>query len=233
MTDYAALPWMEDTEIIGFRLVNSRFPPIALFDDVADADDFEALYQLQALTNPRLRNEVGDLNLVPRDQIPFGIAGCSYATAPFTHVNPDGGRFNDGQYGVLYIADSFATAIDEVAYHQARYWQGVRGLQYDRFVFRGLVCRFDSAALRDAAALPMTDPIYDPESYEASRGCGRTLRESGANGLQFRSVRGKQDGALCWGLFTPKPVRRIHQSCHYEFIWTGAEIGSISKLSRP
>ncbi|SFB55988.1 hypothetical protein SAMN04244571_03795, partial [Azotobacter beijerinckii] len=65
-----------------YRLVNSKFPPIALFDDVADEADFEALYRLQAMTNPRLQNEIGRLELIPRGEIPFGIPGCSYATAP-------------------------------------------------------------------------------------------------------------------------------------------------------
>jgi hypothetical protein len=36
-----------------YRLVNSKFPPIALFDDVANADEFEVLFEIQALTNPR------------------------------------------------------------------------------------------------------------------------------------------------------------------------------------
>lgn len=41
-------------QLQAYRLVNSKFPPIALFEDVADADEFEVLYQIQALTNPRL-----------------------------------------------------------------------------------------------------------------------------------------------------------------------------------
>lgn len=69
-----------------YRLVNSKFPPIAIFDDVADADDFEDLFALQTLTNPRLLNEIGRLELIPRQDIPFGIIGCSYATAPFTYA---------------------------------------------------------------------------------------------------------------------------------------------------
>jgi hypothetical protein len=99
------LPVLPSEEIKSYRLINSKFPPISLFDDVADASEFESLYALQALTNPRLKNEVGDLQLIPRTEIPFGIHGCSYATAPFTHVNPDGSRFSDGSFGVLYVAD--------------------------------------------------------------------------------------------------------------------------------
>ena len=132
-------------QLQAYRLVNSKFPPIALFDDVADADEFEVLYQIQALTNPRLHNEVGRLELIARDQIPFGIPGCSYAIAPFTHVNPAGSRFSDGSFGVLYLADSMETALAEVRHHQSLYWSNVRSLNYERFVFRGLSCSFVDA----------------------------------------------------------------------------------------
>ena len=101
-------------QLQAYRLVNSKFPPIALFEDVADADEFEVLYQIQALTNPRLQNEVGHLELIPRGEIPFGIPGCSYATAPFTHVNPAGSRFSNGSFGVLYLAGSMETALAEI-----------------------------------------------------------------------------------------------------------------------
>jgi hypothetical protein len=96
MVTVSELAELAGEQLQAYRLVNSKFPPIAMFDDVADADEFEVLYQIQALTNPRLKNEVGHLELIARDQIPFGIPGCSYATAPFTHVNPAGSRFSDG-----------------------------------------------------------------------------------------------------------------------------------------
>ena len=89
-------------DIRAYRLVNSKFPPIAIFDDVASADEFESLYALQAITNPRLANQAGRLELIPRADIPFGIPGCSYAAAPFTHVNPDGSRFSDGSFRDLH-----------------------------------------------------------------------------------------------------------------------------------
>ncbi len=103
------LPTFAGETLQAYRLVNSKFPPIAMFDDVADADEFEVLYEIQALTNPRLKNEVVQLELIARSEIPFGIAGCSYATAPFTHVNPAGSRFSDGSFGVLYLADTVDT----------------------------------------------------------------------------------------------------------------------------
>lgn len=210
-----------------FRLVNSKYPPVELFDDVADTAEFEALYEIQALTNPRLLTLTGDLNLVPQEEIPFGIAGCSYAIAPFTHVNPDGSRFSDGSFGVLYLADRMATALAEVRYHQERYWRGVEGLQYERFVFRGLACTFD-CEVRDATVLDPSDPVYDPEDYGPARKLGRTLRRQKSPGIRFFSVR--NSGAVCWGLFSPRPVQEIVQSTHYEMIWSDGGISAVNRV---
>src|SRR5688572_25733821 len=42
------------------RIVASRMPTIHLFERVADPADWDALYELESRTNPRLRNEAGD-----------------------------------------------------------------------------------------------------------------------------------------------------------------------------
>lgn len=144
MVSIESLPLLPATTAVGYRLINSKFPPIALFDDVANAGEFEILYQLQARTNPRLLNEAGRIEQLPRNEIPFGISGCSYAVAPFTHINPAGSRFSAGQFGVLYLADAMPTALAEVQHHQQNYWQGVSGLEFERIVLRGLRCEFIS-----------------------------------------------------------------------------------------
>jgi hypothetical protein len=215
-------------QLQAYRLVNSKFPPIALFEDVADADEFEVLYQIQALTNPRLQNEVGHLELIPRGEIPFGIPGCSYATAPFTHVNPAGSRFSDGSFGVLYLAGSMETALAEVQHHQSLYWSKVQSLNYERFVFRGLSCSFVDAAMKDAASIPMTDPIYAPHDYAHSHGLGRAVKDAGGPGLRYNSVRAH--GSYCWALMTPRLVSSIIQTAHYEMIWNG-QITNVNKIS--
>ena len=222
------LPVLEGESLQAYRLGNSKFPPIALFDDVADAEDFEALYQIQALTNPRLQNEIGRLELIPRDQIPFGIPGCSYATAPFTHVNPAGSRFSNGTFGVLYLADRMDTAIAEVRHHQERYWSNVPELNYERFVFRGLTASFNDSGMRDATALPLSDAIYAPDDYAHSNQLGSELKREGCMGLRYHSVR--STGNICWALMTPRPVTSIIQSAHYEMIWSG-QIISVSRIT--
>ncbi len=222
------LPVLSADAVRAYRLVNSKFPPIAIFDDVASADEFEELYALQALTNPRLANQAGRLELIPRADIPFGIQGCSYAAAPFTHVNPDGSRFSDGSFGVLYLADGMETAIAEVRYHQQIYWANVPALRFERFVFRGLTARFDEAGVLDALTASRSDPIYSPTAYDASRLLGRSAFDAGSTGIRYHSVR--QPGGICWGLLTPRQVSSVVQTAHYEMIWNGEVIG-VHKLS--
>lgn len=229
MTDYGQFTLAQKIQT-GYRAVNSAFPPVALFDDVADEHEFEQLYSLQARTNPRLQNEIGRLELIPRQQIPFGIPGCSYATAPFTHVNPAGSRFSDGSYGVLYIADSISTALAEVTYHQNLYWSKVEGLRYDRMILRGLRCTFEEEGIIDTEQLPDKKQLLDPDSYQAARQTGKSIRTAGHPGIRYSSVR--KPGGTCWGLFTPKAVRAIIQASHYEMIWDGQQVATTHKISQ-
>ena len=228
MVAASALPVLPGRRVTGHRVVNSKFPPIAIFDDVASPEDFAAIFEIQALTNPRLRNLTGDLSLISQREIPFGIPGCSYAVAPFTHVNPDGSRFSDGSFGVLYVADEASTALEGVAYHQGQYWGKVPELHFDRIVLRGLTCTFDEGGLADGLVLDAGNPVYASHSYAASRALGSALRAQGSPGLRYRSVRAP--GASCWALFTPKPVESVVQTRHYEMIWNGA-VSSLHRIT--
>ncbi|WP_017445353.1 RES family NAD+ phosphorylase [Gayadomonas joobiniege] len=215
------------TEQMGYRLINSKFPPIAIFDDVANADEFELLYQLQELTNPRLSDQVGNVSLLDKSEYPFGIHGCSYAVAPFTHINPAGSRFMSGERGMLYIADSIKAAIAESIYHQENYFKKVN-LHYDRIVMRGLLCVF-GGEMADITHLANTDPIYDPNDYTQARTFAAPLKQT-VSGIQYNSVR--RQGSMCWGLFTPKYVKSIKQNRHYEFIFEQNKMAQVNQLTQ-
>src|SRR5699024_7998331 len=184
--------------------------------DVANADEFELLYELQARTNPRLLNEAGCLELIPKKDIPFGIPGCSYAIAPFTHINPNGSRFSAGQYGVLYIADKMETALAEVTYHQQRYWEKVEQLNFERFVLRGLQITFQQAGMHDLTGLPRHHPVYHPTDYSNAQALGQQAYQQKSLGFAYRSVR--RLNHPCWALFTPSIVTACIQNAHYEMI---------------
>jgi len=217
MVDIDTLPRVNLQAITGHRLVNSKFPPISLFEDVVSEEEFEVMHKLESIVNPRLKAEIGDLDLLSPKDIPFGITGCSYAVAPFTHVNKAGSRFADGSYGVLYLADCLQTALAEVEYHQRIQWSNVPDLHFEVFVFRGLTGIFSAESIVDATSVPSNDGIYHRSDYTESQALGAQLKSSPHHGIQYCSVR--KPGAQCWGLFTPKVVTSIIQSKHYEMLW--------------
>jgi len=213
----------------GHRLINSKLPAIDLFDDVADADEFEALFAIQALTNPRIQTEVGNLALISLNDIPFGIPGCNYAAASFTHVNSDGSRFSDGSYGLFYVADTLDTATAEVRHHQNRYWSNVPELHFDRIVFKELVCRFGVDDGLDASQLSNKDPIYAPADYSVSQGLGLQMRQAGHCSLRYNSVR--NEGGVCHALFTPRLVTSVNQSKYLEMTYADGRVQSVNRVS--
>jgi hypothetical protein len=212
----------EFEEQVGYRLMPSKFPPIALFEDVANHNDFEILFGIQAITNPRLRQEAGNLHCVPPEERPYGIRGCSYALGPFVHLNPAGSRFSSGNFGVYYAAINSQTAISETRYHQEKYFSCIEGLKYDRISMRCLKTLF-SAQLHD-----ITDPQYrqsdwyHPNDYQASQLLGMQLKKMGSQGVVYDSVR--NPGNICFGLFTPKLILDVVQTAHYSYIWDGKKI---------
>jgi hypothetical protein len=170
-------------------------------------------------------NELGDLALIPTAQIPFGITGVNYATAPFTHVNPDGSRFSNGSFGILYVADVPKTAIAETRYHQEKSLRKIIGLHYDTIDMRCLKVTF-SANLVNAIAI---DEIHVPDDYTASHGFGVKIKKSGAAGIQYRSVR--NEGGICWALMSPSYVECVVQTQHFEFVFDGKSISKVRELT--
>src|SRR5438105_2965031 len=85
---------------VSHRIIRSIYPPIDLFEDIADPADWDLITSVEEKTNPRVRDEIGDLSLVPVERRVSG-AGASFVMAPFTHVSRDRpSRFSDGSYGV-------------------------------------------------------------------------------------------------------------------------------------
>src|SRR5688572_3602751 len=80
-----------------FRVIPSKFPPINFFERVVPPEQMEAAWYLESLTNDRLRDETGDINLVPKADRVAG-PGASVVMASFTHLG-NSSRFSDGSFG--------------------------------------------------------------------------------------------------------------------------------------
>lgn len=205
------------------RIVPTRYPSIALYDRVADADDFDALYALEAMTNERVRDEVGAVERVPREQRVFG-AGSSPIMAAFTHVNVDGSRFSDGRYGVFYAARERATAIAETRWHHTRFLGATKqpAMHLPMRLYHVAI----DARLHDLRARePAFEACHDPGDYAASRRLGARLRAAGSAGVVYRSVR--HDRGQCVGLFDPRGARRCLHAAYLLYAWDGERFADV------
>lgn len=208
------------------RIVASRLPTIYLFERVADPADWEALYKLESMTNPRIRNEVGELSLVP---VADRVSGpnASVVMAPFTHLSPQGTRFTDGHFGAYYAAESIDTAIAETRFHRENFLRATSqpAIELEMRCYLADV----SCELHDLRGLRGKMPdVYDPASYQASQKLGRELRNRGSNGIAFESVR--RPGGECVAIFRPRLVQNVRQSVHLRYAWDGNSISHVYEM---
>jgi hypothetical protein len=203
------------------RIIRSLYPPVDLFEDIADPADWPLLISAEMKTNPRLMETIGNLALVPHSRRVSG-PGASYLMAPFTHISPDRpSRFSDGHYGVLYVAKSFETAVLETMHHHGRFMAATAQPPGWTSQFREIVLDLD-ASLHDLRSLDRTDPVLDPDDYAASQTLGSSLRALGSDGIVYPSVR--QPGGECVGLFYPDRVSLPTQGRHLDYHWDGIRV---------
>ena len=203
-----------------YRLVPSRYPTVGLYDRVADPADLEVVFAIEALTNPRIRDALGQLQIVPTAERVSGT-GSTMVMAAFTHLNPEGSRFSDGSYGVYYAAQSLETAVAEVGHHRALFLARTNEPAID--VDLRAITATVHAELHDLRGLGKPGAaLLDPNDYGAPQAVGRQLREAGSWGVQFPSVR--HEGGLCVGVFRPKAVRNARATAHIALHWDGQRI---------
>ncbi len=220
---HVALNWKR-----AHRVIPSRFPAVSLFERVAGPEDFDALYALEAMTNDRIRDEVGDISLVPAEERLFGN-GSTCIMAAFTHLNPQGSRFCDGSYGVFYCAHDRLTAIEETRYHQALFMAATAEppmrLQMRLYTVQA---KGEAVDLREASRI---DPrIVDPDDYGHAQGIGRKLRNEGEQGILYPSVR--HAGGECLAALRTGIVRNCLHASYLEYNWNGKGVDAVFEVSQ-
>lgn len=204
-----------------FRLIRSIYPPVSLFEDIADPADWELLAEAEAKTNPRVRDEMGTIHLVPPARRVSG-PGASWVMAPFCHISRDRpSRFSDGGYGVYYAGNCFEVALAETVYRFGLF-MAATDEEPATADYRELVGRIDAQLhdLRDADAFRAA---LDPGDYIAGQTLAAELRENHAsNGIVYPSVRypGGEAVAAFWPDVAGIPV----QARHLCYRWDGRRV---------
>jgi hypothetical protein len=202
------------------RIVPTRHPSVYLYDRVADAADFDALYALEAMTNDRVRDETGEVERVPAAERLYG-PGSGPIMAAFTHVNPMGSRFSAGDHGVFYAARDRATAVAETSYHHGRFLAATRepALHLPMRLYHVTV----DARLHDLRR--GHEAAHAPDDYTAARALGARLRDGGSAGVVYRSVR--RAGGECVGLFRPRGASGCVHAAILLYAWDGTRFSDV------
>lgn len=204
------------------RIIRSLYPPIDLFEDIADPADWPLLIAAEQKTNPRLMESIGNLDLVPTERRVSGH-GASYLMAPYTHVSVDRpSRFSGGHFGVLYAGRTFEVALFETLYHHGAFMAATDEPAGWTSQFREIVVDIHARLhdLRGEEAAYRS--LRDPDDYSPPQALGRALHDVGAEGVVFPSVR--YAGGECVGLFYPDLARDPRQGRHLDYHWNGSRV---------
>lgn len=208
------------------RIIPSVYPPVGLFDDVADPNDLEAVFAVEGMTNPRIRQEIGELHLVPTKDRISGL-GTTPIMAAFTHPNPDGSRFSPGGYGVYYAGRNANTAISETCYQRERLMRyqdiGPQDIQMRAYVGEIEAEFIDLRGMRD-----QRPELYDANRYDASQSFGEKHRSSGHWGIVYDSVRHPE--GECVAVFRPPACSPVTQGAHYIYRFDGRAIVGVDEV---
>lgn len=208
------------------RIVPSHYPPINLFETVSDPADLETVWAVESLTNPRLREEAGEISLVAEEDRIAG-PGTSPIMAAFTHPNQDGSRFSNGEYGVYYAADTLETAIAETRFHSERLmsYQEVGPQNLYMRVYLGAIHAEMVDIRRRHAELPH---IYDLNDYGSSQLFGKARWSEGRWGIVYTSVRHPE--GECVAVFKPRACSPVRQGEHLLYAWDGYRITHVASV---
>ena len=207
-----------------YRIIPSNYPTIALFESCLTPEDLQDIYDLESLTNDRLKDEVGDLNRVPIEDRVSG-SGTSAIMASFTHLGMSS-RFTDGSFGVYYAGLELETAIAETKFWQEKQMRETNEPPFER-TMRVYKARIDSS-VGDFVDLSNNELVHDPNNYSYSQSKARELRAMGEYGVYYNSIRNL--GGNCIAAFRPPIIMPTTQSKHLRYCWDGNQINRVIEV---
>lgn len=208
--------WVEGPQ---YRIIPTRFPPINFFERYTPPELMEAAFEIESLTNERLREQVGDLHRVaPEDRI--SGPGASVVMAAFTHTG-NGSRFTNGDFGIYYAARDLETAIRETVFHRERFLAATSQApcEVEMRVHKGTVVK-PMVDVRTENFIHLLNP--DPARYGPSQQFGAEIRATGAWGILYPSVR--KSGGECIAALRPTAISLPVQSKLLAYHWNGKRI---------
>ncbi|MDX2106220.1 MAG: RES family NAD+ phosphorylase [Candidatus Melainabacteria bacterium] len=214
----AQISWMPS-----FRIISDRFPSVNFFERIADPADWEALFEIESLTDPSASNSVGNLSVVPiEDRITGPGVGRVMPSFTFLNQTPPGSRFSNSQFGAYYASNDLDTAIAETVHNRQNFMRNhniTTAQELDQLVILADIAGLFHDIRNLRAEL---SEVYDPDDYAASQTLASRLRSDNSNGIVYLSVR--QTAGECIAAFRPPVISNAKEEKHLTYIWDGTRI---------
>ncbi len=204
------------------RLIPSRYldrDESVLTRLTEDAEDLNALFELEGATNDRLLGEAGLLPGISVRELVFGLSYAHIVNAAFTHASPFGSRFNRPERGAWYAAFARETSEREVAYHRSKELQEINWQAKETFSYVDFLADF-RGTWHDIRGDARFGDCLDADSYKASQRLAGELLERGSAGVIYPSVRHK--GGTCIACFRPALVNNVRKGSTISIIFENA-----------
>ena len=207
------------------RLLPARYRAAECFERIQEPDDATAPGLLERLSALTAAAGASDLEILDPAQVLFG-PGAGWINGSF--ITPRPGRFSTSRRGAFYLAEDVATSLAEIRHHLETTYrrEGVRepvDLEY-----RALQAHLEGALPDIRPKLRNRAPwsaIFAPESWTAGQAFADRLRDAGAPGVVYASLR--HPGGSCAAVFDPNRVRACRHDTWLVFRWNGREVSQI------
>lgn len=214
------------------RLVTTARLRESVLLGLVDADDLEALAEIEGATSNRLVAQARGAGEVQSYELVYGVPHANFINAAFSYAKPrEPNRFNGADRGAWYAGLELETSLAEVKFHLTEMLAATG-------VFEATV---DYAELHASFAGEFLDlrPHADHNSldpnkaigYPAGNALADAARAKGLNGIIYPSVR--HVGGTCIVALFPHAVQSVAQGDVYRMIWRGSSDAEVEKVSTP
>lgn len=199
-----------------YRLIPSRFPPVDLYERIAPSSTWDALYEIESKTNPRLRRQDSSEENVGSSQ--------NWNQAPFAYPQPKGSLFTK-RHDTSLIMFATQEAALAVSLRQRTDFLSEGNLPSTEVITRLLITpvtgRFLDVRGDD---LNSGDNEFDPKLLAES--CRHT---EGVDGIAFRNP-----AYLCadaYLILRKSALGHTKQGSHFAYRWDGEQFTNVRDSS--
>ncbi|MFL5464177.1 MAG: RES family NAD+ phosphorylase [Gemmatimonadaceae bacterium] len=170
--------------------------------------------------------------IIPKEDWAVG-PGAGFVMGPFIYPSIDGTRFGPPalaphSFGVYYAARDEATSIAEVKHHRVAFLTATKAPAQD-LDFAILNAPINGPRFYDLRGRQGEfKSVYSPTDYSRSQALAIELRDKGADGIAYDSVR--RDGGECVAVFRPRCVGPCYPVKRVIFRWDGESITAVLEV---